>query len=136
MNYAFLLDIYYYNLKRIKDEENYKRNFQLMEVIKRQKESRNNANFKTFTEIEEIKKVNKTIEDMSIMGTIIKEQIEEEKITNPEKFVPIQEALNTNDKDSPLFVLGLLAQNLENQGVTTAIEKESSNNDEIMRILH
>ena len=73
---------------------------------------------------------------MSIMGTIIKEQIEEEKITNPEKFVPIQEALNTNDKDSPLFVLGLLAQNLENQGVTTAIEKESSNNDEIMRILH
>lgn len=56
MNYAFLLDIYYYNLKRIKDEENYKRNFQLMEVIKRQKESRNNANFKTFTKIEEIKK--------------------------------------------------------------------------------
>lgn len=73
---------------------------------------------------------------MSIMGTIIKEQIEEEKITNPEKFVPIQEVLNINDKDSPLFVLGLLAQNLENQGVTTAIEKESSNNDEIMRILH
>jgi hypothetical protein len=82
---------------------------------------------------EKEKKVNQTIEDMAIMGTIVKEQIIEEKKLNPKKFVSIKEAVkseNKENKDSPLFIMGLLAQNLENQGITTAIEKESSKNGE------
>ena len=64
------------------------------------------------------------------MGTIIKDQIIEEKKTNPEKFISIQDAVKTENKDDSLFIMGLLAQNLENQGVTTAIEKEEILNDE------
>ena len=64
------------------------------------------------------------------MGTIIKDQIIEEKKTNPEKFISIQDAVKTENKDDSLFIMGLLAQNLENQGITTAIEKEEILNDE------
>ncbi len=67
---------------------------------------------------------------MAIMGTIVKEQIIEEKKLKPEKFVSIEEAVKPENKDSSLFIMGLLAQNLENQGVITAIEKESSNNED------
>lgn len=113
-------------------EEKEKRNTQLEEILKRQKDSRNNSNNKTINKEEEKKKISQTLEDMSIMGTIIKDQIIEEKITHPEKFVSIQEAATNENKDNgnPLFIMGLLAQNLENQGVTTAIEKESSNNSD------
>jgi hypothetical protein len=113
-------------------EEKEERNTQLEEILKRQKDSRNNSNNKTFTKEEEKEKINQTLEDMSIMGTIIKDQIIEEKITHPEKFVSIQEAATkeNKDNDNPLFIMGLLAQNLENQGVTTAIEKESTNSND------
>ena len=67
---------------------------------------------------------------MSIMGTIIKDQIIEEKKKNPEKFISIQDAVKTENKDNSLFIMGLLAQNLENQGITTAIQKEDNNDDE------
>ena len=66
---------------------------------------------------------------MLVMGSIVKDQIIKEKETNPEKFVSIKEATKPKNKDSSLFVMGLLSQNLENQGVTTAIEKEVSNNE-------
>jgi len=113
-------------------EEKEKRNSQLEEILKRQKDSRNNSKNKAINKEEEKKKISQTLEDMSIMGTIIKDQIIEEKITHPEKFVSIQEAATNENKDNgnPLFIMGLLAQNLENQGVTTAIEKESSNNSD------
>ena len=67
---------------------------------------------------------------MAIMGTIVKEQIIEEKKLNPKKFLTIEEAVKSENKDTPLFIIGLLAKNLENQGITTAIEKESSNKDD------
>lgn len=116
--------------KVISKQEKKKRDIQLKKILQSQKDSRNNANFKTYTKKEEIQKVNKTIEEMSIMGTIIKDQIIEEKKTNPEKFISIQDALKTENKDDSLFIMGLLAQNLENQGITTAIEKEEILNDE------
>ena len=112
-------------------EEKEKRKDKLEEIFKRQKESRNISNNKALTKEEEKEKINQTLEDMSTMGTIIKEQIIEEKKTHPEKFVSIQDAVTkkNKDNDNPLFIMGLLAQNLENQGVTTAIEKESSNDN-------
>ena len=118
------------NILSLKEKEN--RNKKLEEILKRQKDSRNNSNNKTFTKEEEKEKVIQTLEDMSIMGTIIKDQIIEEKKTHPEKFVSIQEVATkeNKDNDNPLFIMGLLAQNLENQGVTTAIEKESTNNND------
>ena len=120
------------NLHVLSLEEKEERNTQLEEILKRQKDSRNNSNNKTLTKEEEKEKINQTLEDMSIMGTIIKDQIIEEKITHPEKFVSIQEAATKEnmDNDNPLFIMGLLAQNLENQGVTTAIEKESTNSND------
>lgn len=97
-----------------------------------QKESRNESNVKLLSEEEKEKKISQIIKDMAIMGTIVKEQIIEEKKLKPEKFVSIEEVVKPENKDrndSPLFIIGILAQNLENQGVTTAIEKESSNDD-------
>ena len=47
------------------------------------------------------------------------------KKNHPEKFVSIQETVKYESKDNPLFIMGLLAQNLEGQGVTTLIEKDS-----------
>jgi len=53
----------------------------------------------------------------------------EEKEKNPEKFIPIKEAIKYDKKD-PLFCLGLLAQNLEEQGIMTVIEKEEVKTEE------
>ena len=95
------------NLHVLSLEEKEERNTQLEEILKRQKDSRNNSNNKTLTKEEEKEKINQTLEDMSIMGTIIKDQIIEEKITHPEKFVSIQEAATKEnmDNDNPLFIM-------------------------------
>ena len=76
------------------------------------------------------KKVKETIEDMCVMGSIMKEEILEEKKNNPDKFISIQEATQEQNKDSQEFFLGVLAQNLEDIGIITAIEKNPSQNEE------
>ena len=63
-----------------------------------------------------------TLENMITMGDIIKDAIIIEK-KNPEKFVNINEAIK-NEKDDN-FAISLLAKNLENNGITTAVEKEA-----------
>ena len=75
-------------------------------------------------------KIKVVVEDMCAMGKIVKEQILEEKKKNPEKFISIQEATKKENKNSDLFCLGLLAKNLEEQGMTTAIEKQKSDKKE------
>ena len=118
------------NLKLIKLNEEEKRKKLKKEILKDQFESRNKKETTPTTQydiirIEDIRKQKKTIEDMCILGDINKKEIIEEKEENPEKYIPIEEAVKTeNKKDSPLFVLGILAKNLENCGITTAIEKE------------
>ena len=67
---------------------------------------------------------------MCILGSIMKEEIVEEKKNNPEKFISIEEATKEENKNEQTFCLGVLAQNLEDMGITTAIEKNSSNNEE------
>ena len=60
----------------------------------------------------------------------MKEEIIEEKKNNPEKFISIEEATKEENKNNETFCLGILAQNLENMGITTAIEKNGSNDVE------
>jgi len=77
-------------------------------------------------------KINQTLEDMCNYGMIIKKEIIEEKEKNPEKFIKIKEALKKEEEDPDLFALGLLAQNLEDTGIETAIDSSigDENNDE------
>jgi len=53
----------------------------------------------------------------------LKESIIYESFHEPEKFVPISEALN-NDKKSSLFIQGLLAKQLQKNNITTVIKKD------------
>ena len=67
---------------------------------------------------------------MCIISSQLKENIIVEKEKNPEKFIPIKEAIEqTNEKD-PIFCLGLLAQILENQGIMTVIERDELKTEE------
>ena len=112
--------------KKKKEEEMKK---QKEEIMSRQKEYRK-AKFNTIIQ-KKPEKVEEVLEDMCILGSIMKEEIIEEKKNNPEKFITIEEATKEeNSKDSQTFCLGVLAQSLENMGITTAIEKNSSNNEE------
>ena len=76
-----------------------------------------------------------TLEDMCLMGNIIKEEILEDKNANQEKYISIEEAINKIEKPNPnkddkaMFCLALLAQNLEHCGITTAIEKQKEDDD-------
>ena len=130
-------------------EEDLRRQMQLRnneqkkkEILLQQYQSRNkkiesdSQNIKISTDndynikkIEDNKKQKKLIEDMCIIGDIIKNEIIEDK-DNTEKYIPIEEATKTEDKDSSEFVLGLLAKNLEKIGINTVIEKEGIKTEE------
>ena len=73
-------------------------------------------------------KKNEILEDMCKMGCIMKKEITEKKKYNSKKLISIENALS-DKKNKQIFCLGVLAQNLENMGIITAIEKKS-NNDE------
>ena len=70
------------------------------------------------------------------MGNIIKNQIIEEKKINPDKFISSQEAIQMSLKPKPnvdeeaMLCLGILAQNLEDKGILTIIEKEGNKIEE------
>ena len=74
--------------------------------------------------------IKETLESMCIIGDIVKENIIEEQKKCPEKFIPIKEALENTDIRNPVFCLGLLANNLEDQGIMTVIEKEEPKTEE------
>lgn len=97
--------------------------------MERQEKMRNNTlHNRSIYEAKTNKEINDTLEDMCIMGNIVKEEIIEEKKSNPEKFISIKEA--TKNENSDEFCLGLLAQNLENLGMETAITKETEKEEE------
>ena len=74
------------------------------------------------------------VQDMCLMGNFMKKEIVKEKQNNPDKFIPIEDAINDKDNNDGLnFCLGVLAQNLEEIGITTAIEKESSEEEESVK---
>ena len=66
-----------------------------------------------------------TISDMAIMGSITKNYIEVDSSQNPNKYIKVPDALKSNEQY--YFVLGILAEYLSKQGVTTAIEKKDQN---------
>ena len=74
-------------------------------------------------------KINQLLEDMCIYGSITKNEIENEKKKNPEKFIETSQALKLEQQDQNLFALGLLSNNLEQLGIKTAIEKDEGNED-------
>ena len=61
---------------------------------------------------------------MSAMGTIMKEEILTQKEKNPEKYISTEEIIQQKSNDQ-LYVLGIFSKALENQGMVTAIEKSS-----------
>ena len=122
------ITVYFQGDEKTKEEiekERIENENRLKDIIKNQlskKESKNPE-----------ERVKEVLEDMCAMGKIIKNQIIEEKKKNPEKFISIEEATKKENKDNSengLFCLGLLAKNLENKGMITAIEKEKSEKEE------
>ena len=105
---------------KIKQEEERKK--KKKEIINRQFALKKSNEGKIGTE-----NVKKVLEDMCAFGTIMKEEILEEKKKEPEKFISIEEAIKEENKDEGKFCLGILAKNLEEMGITTAIEKDTPN---------
>ena len=64
---------------------------------------------------------------MNEMGVIMKEQIIEDQKINPNNYININNTLN--NKNDQNFPIALLAKNLEKNGITTAIQKQSRNKD-------
>ena len=111
-------------LKQLKEEDK-KRNENLKkQILVNQFESRNRIKKETKNT-----KLREVIEDMCILSDITKKEIIEEKKNHPEKFIKTEEALQSHNKNSSLFVMGLLAKSLENNGITTAIERNNNQNN-------
>ena len=111
---------------KINDEEEKKRKIQLKnQILQEQLNSRQNRTNQINNNTADTKKL---IENMCVLSDITKNEKNKKKKKNPEKFIKTEDALKSTDKKSPLFVMGLIAKSLENNGVVTAIEKESDNN--------
>jgi hypothetical protein len=65
------------------------------------------------------------ISDMAIMGTITRDYITIDTQDHPNKYLPTQNALTSNEQY--YFILGILSDYLTKQGVLTAIEKKDEN---------
>ena len=97
------------------------------EILNRQNMLRQQQQFlnQNYNSVKREAKVREVLEDMSAMGSIMKEEILEDRKKRPERFIPIHEATKENNRNSGLFCLGILAQNLERMGITTEIEKNA-----------
>ena len=73
------------------------------------------------------KKKSFLVKETVAMGKMIKKKIEFEKKNNPEKFIDPDENLKSDIKTNKLFPISVLAKSLEKSGISTAIEKKSSN---------
>ena len=125
-------DIYMKNKKEREERERKRKEEEIRkqkkEILERQLEYRKALKSKINQRKPE--KVEEALKDMSALGSIMKEEIIEEKRNNPEKFISIENAVKEENKDKEIFCLGILAQCLEDIGITTAIEKKSSNDPE------
>ena len=110
-----------------KEERINKKRKILERQAKLRKEQNLNNTYENKTKEEKVKEV---LEDMCVLGDIMKDEIVEEKTKEPEKFISIEEATKEENKNSSNFCLGILAQNLENLGIMTAIEKTTTDNEE------
>ena len=108
------------------------RNFRKKEILNRQNILRQQQQFlnQNYNPVKREAKVREVLEDMSAMGSIMKEEILEDRKKRPERFIPIKEATKEHNRNNGLFCLGILAQNLERMGITTEIEKNASVTEE------
>ena len=100
-------------------------------VLENQKQMRKESN--TFIGVKcanKKLKINEVLEDMCIYGNIIKKEMEMPYFQNQKNYISSTEALKLENKDNGLFALGLLAQNLENSGIKTLIDKSQSKEGE------
>ena len=102
------------------------RYFRKKEILDRQKILRQQQFLnQNYNSVKREAKIREVLEDMSSMGSIMKEEILEDRLKRPERFIPIKEATKENNRNNGLFCLGILAQNLERMGITTEIEKNA-----------
>lgn len=112
-------------IQKRKEEERKKKKKEILERQSFSNKNDKNKNTK-LNKGRNKEKIKEVLEDMCVLGTIMKEEIIEEKRREPEKFISIEEATKVDNKEKGIFCLGLLAQSLENIGITTAIEKNPS----------
>ena len=101
--------------------------------LKLNKELRENKLFENLR-LNNEEKIKNMFENMCALGNRIKNEIIEEKKRNSDKFISIEEAINNNKKIDELFCIGLLAKNLENFGIITAIEKNPNQDEETIKL--
>ena len=65
----------------------------------------------------------KLYEDMSVFGTILKNEIEQELKTNPDKFVEIDSAIK--NEDNQFLPSAILAKSLQENKILAVVEKDS-----------
>jgi len=113
------------NKKKRKKIEKEKLQKMKEELLKQEKEMREgkSGNEKSFT-------FNNVLENMCIYGDIMKNDLKEEKKQNPENFINVEETLKNEEKDKELFALALLSNCLQNDGIETAIKKETNESKE------
>ena len=138
------------HLKKMEEEEKKKKEEKVKILLEQEKEltkllKRQNIARNEPEEQKEMQsqKLYQTLEDMCKLGKIIKNQIIEEKekdkqfisieeaIKQPEKLNSNETSTSTKDDANGMRLLGLLAQNLEEKGITTVIEKNKNNSDEL-----
>ena len=113
-------------LKKLEEEDKKRNEKRKKEILQKQFESRTNTKSDS-----QRKDKTEVIKDMCVLSDITKKEIIEEKKNHPEKFIKTEEALECTNKESSLFVMGLLAKHLEDGGITTAIEKNNNNQNNL-----
>ena len=92
-----------------------------------------NSVYYPYIESEATRYINDLLKNMDSFGEIIKNKIEQEKISSPNKFISINEALSSNFSDElkkkDYYVLSSLKFALESQGCTCEIEREYANSE-------
>ena len=92
-----------------------------------------NSVYYPYIESEATRYINDLLKNMDDFGEIIKNKIEQEKISSPNKFISINEALSSNFSDElkkkDYYILSSLKFALESQGCTCEIEREYANSE-------
>lgn len=126
IGYIFKKDDTVYISYKNKDEEQSidKFNSEIRKKVnKKQKIIRNSKNTK-----KEEDTICLTLKHMALLGSIEKQKNEKNLENNPEKYISIEECLNS--KNEQFFILGILAKYLENIGVAPIIERETAKENE------
>jgi hypothetical protein len=83
------------------EEKNIKKNKEMQKkIVKRQE----NLNLKS-AEKKQDEQLKEIVQDMCLMGKFMKKEIVKEKQNNPDKFIPIEDAINDKDNNEGLNIV-------------------------------